>query len=721
MIARELVTLLRFRMERAGLNQFLNGLNQARTRAQAAANDIRRSFASMRLQQRGSGAIYNRSLDRLGIRSDRQIYADIRRAQLAYAAFRRTGMATHAELDRAWARTRERIRELRGELSGSSSGGFLSGGLGKFLGAVAVGAGVKSIIDTSAEFERYETVLGTIEGSSEKARAAMDWVADFAKRTPYELSEVTEAFVKLKAYGLDPMKDGLMQTLGDTAAAMGKPVMQMVEAIADAVTGENERLKEFGVKASKKGGQIAYSFTDSEGKQQTLQASADNRAEIQATLQTIFNQKYKGAMDKLSNTWEGLTSNLADNWQSLKREIGKAGLFDGAKRALKGLVDYLGQLSADDLKAFARALTEIGKAAAFLGAAYGVYRLNNALLGAIGSAGSLKTLLQGIGMSAKASLLPFLKIAAVLYGIYLIVDDIMVWLDGGQSVLGELIGSSAKWQMQIDWVKEKLGWVWEKLGEIKDALGGAGQTTGKWLMKIAALVSVGMVVFKVLMLLFGATKVVALGIRLITVAMAANPILLAIMAVIAAIWLLYNNWDTVVAYLLAAWDWVKAKASAAWQAVTAWALATWERIKAACLAAWNAVWQSATQMWNSIQQKAIGAWRAISSSASSIWGGIINTVNGLWDTAIGYFKDKWAAAVAAVRGWFDWIPGLGGGSINVNHTVNAAAMTGAGVGVRAGGVVNNHVTQNITANGVQNPARAAAQMGRNAYVLKGAS
>nr|DAO43670.1 MAG TPA: tail tape measure [Caudoviricetes sp.] len=708
MIARELVTLLRFRMERAGLNQFLNGLNQARSRAQAAANDIRRSFAGMRLQQRGSGAVYNRSLDRLGIRSDAQIYADIRRAQLAYAAFRRTGMATHAELNRAWANTRARIRELRGELNGGS--GNLLGGLGKWLGAAAVGAGVKSIIDTSAEFERYETVLGTIEGSSEKARAAMDWVADFAKRTPYELSEVTEAFVKLKAYGLDPMKDGLMQTLGDTAAAMGKPVMQMVEAIADAVTGENERLKEFGVKASKKGGQIAYSFTDSEGKQQTLQASADNRAEIQATLQTIFNQKYKGAMDKLSNTWEGLTSNLADNWQSLKREIGKAGLFDGAKRALKGLVDYLGQLSADDLKAFARALTEIGKAAAFLGAAYGVYRLNN-----------LKTLLQGIGMSAKASLLPFLKIAAVLYGIYLIVDDIIVWLNGGQSVLGELIGSSAEWQTQIDWVKEKLGWVWEKLGEIKDVLGGAGQTTGKWLMKIAALVSVGMVVFKVLMLLFGATKVVALGIRLITAAMAANPILLAIMAVIAAIWLLYNNWDTVVAYLLAAWDWVKAKASAAWQAITALGLGYWERIKAACLAAGKAVWQSAVQMWDNITQKAISAWQAISSSASSIWGGIINTVNGLWDTAIGYFKDKWAAAVAAVRGWFDWIPGLGGGSINVNHTVSAAAMTGAGVGVRTGGVVNNHVTQNITANGVQNPARSAVNMARGSYVLKGAS
>ena len=32
---------------------------------------------------------------------------------------------------------------------------------------------------------------------------------------------------------------------------MGKPVLQAVEAISDAITGENERLKEFGIKGSK--------------------------------------------------------------------------------------------------------------------------------------------------------------------------------------------------------------------------------------------------------------------------------------------------------------------------------------------------------------------------------------------------------------------------------------------------------------------------------------
>jgi hypothetical protein len=38
---------------------------------------------------------------------------------------------------------------------------------------------------------------------------------------------------------------------------MGKDMMQMIEAVADASTGEFERLKEFGIKASKQGDQVA--------------------------------------------------------------------------------------------------------------------------------------------------------------------------------------------------------------------------------------------------------------------------------------------------------------------------------------------------------------------------------------------------------------------------------------------------------------------------------
>ncbi|CAL1241976.1 hypothetical protein [Candidatus Methylocalor cossyra] len=51
----------------------------------------------------------------------------------------------------------------------------------------------------------------------------------FSTETPYELTEVTEAFIRLQSMGLD-------------ASAMGKPIMQFIEAVADASVGEFERL-----------------------------------------------------------------------------------------------------------------------------------------------------------------------------------------------------------------------------------------------------------------------------------------------------------------------------------------------------------------------------------------------------------------------------------------------------------------------------------------------
>ena len=48
---------------------------------------------------------------------------------------------------------------------------------------------------------------------------------------------------------------------GDTASAMGKSLDDMVEAVADAATGEFERLKEFGIRASKNGDRVSFTRT----------------------------------------------------------------------------------------------------------------------------------------------------------------------------------------------------------------------------------------------------------------------------------------------------------------------------------------------------------------------------------------------------------------------------------------------------------------------------
>ncbi|WP_299733984.1 tape measure protein [uncultured Endozoicomonas sp.] len=204
----------------------------------------------------------------------------------------------------------------------------------------------KTFVDTAAEFERFEVILSRLEGSSAKGKQAMDWVSDFAASTPYELNQVTDSFVKLKAYGLDPIQGNLLRTLGDTSAAMGKPLEQAVEAMADAITGENERLKEFGIKARAEGQKIVYEYT-ANGETMTKVADKSNRAMIQSTLQGIWNDKYGGAMNDLSKTWGGMTSNMSDQWTRFQNMVMSQGAFQELKGEIEGVLGTLNQMNDD--------------------------------------------------------------------------------------------------------------------------------------------------------------------------------------------------------------------------------------------------------------------------------------------------------------------------------------------------------------------------------------
>jgi hypothetical protein len=227
----------------------------------------------------------------------------------------------------------------------------------------------------------------------------MAWISDFAAKTPFEFAEVTDAFVKLRAYGLDPTQ-GLMSTLGDTSAAMGKPIIQAVEAIADAVTGENERLKEFGIRASVNARQheITYSYIQN-GK--TIEKTVDsrNQAVIQSTLQAIWNDKYAGSMSVQSKTWNGMMSNLEDQITRTKVNIMNAGLFDWMKGKLGGLLALIDGMAADgSLQRWAENVGESLK----LGFQYGweagkkLYQFIDDLANRVGGFGNLAKIAFGV-------------------------------------------------------------------------------------------------------------------------------------------------------------------------------------------------------------------------------------------------------------------------------------------------------------------------------------
>lgn len=261
------------------------------------------------------------------------------------------------------------------------------------IGATMTAALGHQVIATSAQFERFAAVLATTEGSAAKAQQALKWAEEFAVKTPYDLATVTEAYVKMRAYGLEPTA-GLLKTLGNTAAAMDKPLLQAVEAIADAVTGENERLKEFGIKAKVAGNTITYEYTKA-GKTMTATAQANSRAMIQATLAGIFNAQYAGAMDRLSETWGGKLSNIRDHWDKFLRKIGDAGAFGAAKDEAGGLLQTLDTMEANGT--LDRLATVIGA-----GLGGGLREAADGFRALVASTGGIESWANGIGAAIGA-------------------------------------------------------------------------------------------------------------------------------------------------------------------------------------------------------------------------------------------------------------------------------------------------------------------------------
>lgn len=74
----------------------------------------------------------------------------------------------------------------------------------------------------------------------QKAAKMMAWAVEFANKTPFETDSVVEATVRLQSYGIEAQS--VMTQIGDMAGVMNKDLMQAVEAVADAQTGELERL-----------------------------------------------------------------------------------------------------------------------------------------------------------------------------------------------------------------------------------------------------------------------------------------------------------------------------------------------------------------------------------------------------------------------------------------------------------------------------------------------
>lgn len=198
-----------------------------------------------------------------------------------------------------------------------------------------------ALVDSQRNFDKLNSGLITMTGSAENAAKAFSVLQHFAKETPYGLNQAVEGFTKLVALGLNPSKEALI-SYGNTAAAMGKDLNQMIEAVADASTFEFERLKEFGIKSSQQADTVSFTFR---GVTTTVKKNSE---EIQKYLLNIGNTDFAGAMETRSKTLDGQLSSLADSFDGLVLAVAQSGFGDAvgeqaakAEDAITALTDAI--------------------------------------------------------------------------------------------------------------------------------------------------------------------------------------------------------------------------------------------------------------------------------------------------------------------------------------------------------------------------------------------
>lgn len=219
-----------------------------------------------------------------------------------------------------------------------------------YVSAKALADVGKSALESASSLEGYRSTLNVVLKDQQKAAKMMAWAVEFANKTPFETDSVVEATVRLQSYGIEAQK--VMMQIGDMAGVMNKDLMQAVEAVADAQTGELERLKEFGITKAMitaKGAELYKNQTIVNNKGQIVDQQKFNDA-----LFALMEDRFKGGMEIQAKSYKGLMSTIAGVWKtglaqmagiSGTGEIIEGSAFDAAKEGLGWVSDKMQSLS----------------------------------------------------------------------------------------------------------------------------------------------------------------------------------------------------------------------------------------------------------------------------------------------------------------------------------------------------------------------------------------
>ncbi|EHK1092686.1 tape measure protein [Salmonella enterica subsp. enterica serovar Poona] len=214
------------------------------------------------------------------------------------------------------------------------------------MGATAIGyAFNKSFVSTASMFERFQVQSASLFGGNAGGKKAMDWAKQNAKDTVLSLEEVMQLMTEMKSFGMDPM-DGKLNIMENFSAMQGWQPDKLHGAMA-----QIEQMYSKG----KVGGEdlkTLMGYFDVLGElnkatgisRKELMRMATNGKLGRKALDALFSQldkESKGASAAAMRRWEGLISNVGDDWQQWQQNVMNRGVFDKLKNKARQFKNFV--------------------------------------------------------------------------------------------------------------------------------------------------------------------------------------------------------------------------------------------------------------------------------------------------------------------------------------------------------------------------------------------
>ncbi|WP_237173045.1 tape measure protein [Paracandidimonas lactea] len=422
-IVRELVTLLRYQVDRSGLTEY----------AQKAQTVGRQVGGIGRAAMQGWREGVRNALNEYGLVPGK-VWQGIREQR---------------RLNREQRQSVQNVREI--------GGGYSM--LGSYIRAALAGVGVVAVAQLADEWSGVQARIGLATDSVDEQRIAMERLYATAQSSGQDFLATGDLFTSIsrnrKELGLaldDSLQltdtIGKLLTIGGGSAAGQQAALTQLGQALGSGTLRGDELNSILEQAPRLAQAVADSFGVSVGQLRALgeegkitsKALADGLLKLGASINEEF--------DRMPKTFGRGMTLIRNAWGRFINQMNRATAASESFYVVARLI--------------AENMAEIVRIGAMALLAAGVMRL--------------LPLLKAMRGASMAALWPFLRMYTILESIRLIGDDVLTWLHGGESVLGTIIGRSEAWKTQVDAVKGFLA-------SIKDALGGASESLGEWLSK----------------------------------------------------------------------------------------------------------------------------------------------------------------------------------------------------------------------------------------------